>query len=711
MNKLLETPVRYLKGVGPKKAKVISGLGINTIEDLLYYFPRRYEDRTNLSPISALKQGELQTVKARVLTKNERQSMRRRGFSILEVVVGDDSGKIFCVWFNQPYLADYFKPGIPLILYGKVESYAGRLQMSSPEFEILDGDSDDNLSSARIVPVYSLPAGITQRSWRQLVKQSLDECLPTMQDFLSYELRLRNGLLNLAKSIVNIHFPQDRELQQQAYQRLSFEEFFIFQLPLALRKSRRKEKDGIVHKIEEAAVADFIAHLPFELTAAQKNVLAEIKTDMASPRPMQRLLQGDVGSGKTVVATIASLIAVQAGYQVAFMVPTEILARQHYEKISRQMSRVRRENRLSNAESGTDSRRKKRLKVSLLTSSLEKKEKAQAYAQITAGKVDLVIGTHALLEEKVKFRKLSLVIIDEQHKFGVAQRALLPAKGTNPDVLIMTATPIPRTLAITLYGDLDISVINELPPGRLPVETILFNEEEMQRAYGLAKEQLKQGHQVYIIYPVIEESYALDIAGARKMYEELKSKEFKEFRLGLVHGRLKQKEQDRIMAGFKNREIDLLVSTTVLEVGIDIPSATCMLVAHAERFGLSQLHQLRGRIGRGSAKSFCILVSDSSTPESRRRLEAMVRYSDGFRIAEEDLRIRGPGEFFGSRQHGLSELRIGNPLSQMQLLKKAREEALKLVSADPNFELKQNEPVKRRLLTRFPEYQDLIMVG
>jgi len=697
MSKPLATAIRYLKGIGPKKARVISSLGINDIEDLLYYFPRRYEDRTSLSAIAGLKQGEAQTVRARVLTKNERQSLRRRGFSILEIMVGDESGRIFCVWFNQPYLAGYFKPGTNLILHGRVEGYAGRLQMNSPEFEILESEADDALNTGRIVPVYSLPPGITQRNWRQTVKLAIDEYLPGMHDFLTYDIRSRHNLLNLAKSIVNIHFPQGAGLQREAYRRLAFEEFFIFQLPLALRKSRRKEKQGIAHLAEGILSRDFIAGLPFELTTAQKSVMEEIKADMASPKPMQRLLQGDVGSGKTVVATAAALIAVQGGYQAAMMVPTEILARQHYEKISSQVSELK--------------VREKKIKIAILVSGMDKKAKERTYRDIGGGKIDLVIGTHAILEEKLRFSRLGMVVIDEQHKFGIGQRALLPAKGAAPDVLIMTATPIPRTLAITLYGDLDISVINELPSGRLPVETLLFAQGEVRRAYELAREQLKCGYQVYIIYPVIEESYALDIAGARKMYEELKAGEFKEFRLGLIHGRLKQKEQEEIMKGFQNRQIDVLVSTTVLEVGIDVANATCMIVEHAERFGLSQLHQLRGRVGRGSAKSLCVLVSDSPTTESRQRLEAMVRHSDGFRLSEEDLKLRGPGEFFGRRQHGLSELRIGNPLSQTQLLKKAREEAIRLVGVDPNLENKQNMAIKERLLERFPEYQELVVVG
>ncbi|MDD2690100.1 MAG: helicase-related protein, partial [Candidatus Omnitrophica bacterium] len=389
------------------------------------------------------------------------------------------------------------------------------------------------------------------------------------------------------------------------------------------------------------------------------------------------------------------IIAIQGGYQAALMVPTEILARQHFEKISSQIA----------------SSQGKEVKIELLTSSANKKEKEKIYKQIKEGKADLIIGTHALLEEEVVFKNLGLVVIDEQHKFGVGQRSLLPKKGFNPDVLIMTATPIPRTLAITLYGDLDISIINELPPGRPVIKTLLLKEKEKQQGYRIAREELRQGRQAFIVYPVIEESYALDIAGAKRMYEELKQDEFRGFKLGLVHGRLKQEEQDEIMRKFKDRELDALVSTTVLEVGIDIPNATCMIVESAERFGLSQLHQLRGRVGRGAETSFCLLISDCQTQEAKARLAAMVKFNDGFRIAEEDLKIRGPGEFFGSRQHGLTELKIGNPLTQMQLLRRAREEALRLLKIDPRLELKQDLPLKKRLLQRFPEYEKLMVVG
>ena len=691
MDKSLSDAIRYLKGIGPKKAKAFNNLGINTVEDFLYYFPKRYEDRRDFTSIGKLQEGQTQTIKAEVLAKGEHVSFRRRGFSILEVAVGDQSGKISCVWFNQPYLKEYFKVGTTLILYGKIERYENRLQMNSPEFEIVSGEDEESLNIGRIVPIYTLPEGISQRNLRQIMKNTLDEYLPKTGDFLSYDLRERNNLLNLAWSLLQIHLPDNREIQQEAFRRLSFEEFFLFQLPLALRKLRKKEKKGIAHKIEGDLLKSFVAGLPFKLTQDQEKVIQEIKLDMASPEPMQRLLQGDVGSGKTVVATIASIAAIQGGYQVAFMVPTEILARQHYEKIKSQA---------------------KEIELSLLSSSTDKKEKERLYQDIKAGKIDLVIGTHALLEETLGFKNLGLVVIDEQHKFGVGQRALLPRKGANPDVLIMTATPIPRTLAITLYGDLDISVITELPPGRLPIKTMHFSANKRAEAYALARKELKDGSQVYIVYPVIEESYALDIAGAKKAHNELKSGEFKEFNLELIHGRLKQKEQDSIMLKFKNKELDALVSTTVLEVGIDIPNATCMIIEHAERFGLSQLHQLRGRIGRGRKESFCILMSDAQAQRTAgARLAVMVKYSDGFRIAEEDLKIRGPGEFFGQRQHGLAELKIANPLTQMQLLKKARDEAIRLLNSDSRLESRQNLLLKQKLLQRFPEYEKLMVVG
>ncbi|TRZ94804.1 ATP-dependent DNA helicase RecG [bacterium] len=691
------TQIRYLKGIGPKKALLFQKLGIHIIDDLLYYFPRRYQDRSSFTTISKLKEGQIHTIKARVLAKGGRNSFRRKGFSITEVAVGDASGRISCVWFNQPYLKDYFKVGQSLVLYGKIERYGNQLQMSSPEFEIVIEEEGESLNTGGIIPVYSLPEGLTQRSFRSLVKRCLDECLPSLKDFLPYDIRLRNKLLNLAQSLINIHFPVELGLQKQAYRRLAFEEFFLFQIPLALRKLKRKEKVGIAHKVDGGLAEAFIDTLPFKFTSYQEKVIAEIKADMAKPTVMQRLLQGDVGSGKTVVAAVASLFAVQGGYQVAFMVPTEILAQQHYEKICSQLLRLRSHNR--------------KIKLGFLAGCLSNKEKQAVYQEIKGGKIDIIIGTHALLEADIAFKNLGLVVIDEQHKFGVGQRALLSGKGLNPDILIMTATPIPRTLAITIYGDLDVSVIKGLPPGRKPIKTVHFNQEEKGKAYLIAREQLLRRNQVYIVYPVIEESYALDIAGATKMYNQFKEGEFKEFKLGLIHGKLKEDEQNLVMGRFKQKSLDILVSTTILEVGIDISSATCMIIEHAERFGLSQLHQLRGRVGRGAEESYCLLISRAQTEEAKRRLQAMVEYGDGFKIAEEDLRIRGPGEFFGERQHGLAELKIANPLTQMQLLKKAREEAIRLVNNEPCLSGRQSLLLKAKLMQRFPEYEKLMVVG
>jgi len=707
MEKLSDISIRYVKGVGPKREKVFNKLGVSSIEDLLYYFPRRYEDRTKFTAISGLEEGLEQTVKARVLVSADRRSFRRRGFSITEALVDDDTGRLSCVWFNQPYLKTYLRPGAMVILYGKVERYSGKLQMNAPEFEVVSGENDDPgsgargqgepLNSGRIVPVYSLPEGLGQRSFRKMIRAALDKYLSHIIDFLPVDVRDNHKLLDLARSILNIHFPENADLQKDAYTRLAFEEFLLFQLPLILRKQKRKEKAGIAHKVEGQLLDDFLAKLPFELTECQKTVIEEIKADMAKPEAMQRLLQGDVGSGKTVVAASACVIAIQGGFQAAIMAPTEILARQHFEKISSQLSGL--------------SFQRKKVKIGLLTSAGLKKNKEKMVREIKEGKIDLVIGTHALLEESVRFKNLGLAVIDEQHKFGVGQRALLPAKGRNPDILIMTATPIPRTLAITLYGDLDVSVIRHLPPGRGRIKTVCFTKEKQSRAYAIAREQMSAGNQAYIVYPVIEESFALDIAGAEKMYEEFKRGEFRQFRLGLIHGRMKQSEQEEAMAKFKNRELDALVSTTVLEVGIDVPSATCMIVEHAERFGLSQLHQLRGRVGRGALESFCVLVSDSVTETSQARMQAMSSYSDGFKIAEEDLKIRGPGDYFGSRQHGLTVLRIANPLTQLQLLKSAREEAVKIAAGDPGLGSPQNALLKEKLFRSFPEYEKMMVVG
>jgi ATP-dependent DNA helicase RecG len=703
MEPLLSRQVQFLKGIGPKRAQSLAACGVHTVEDLLYYFPRRYEDRANCATISKLQEGQTQTVKAKVLARGLRRSFRRRAFTILEVAVGDDTGKLYCVWFNQPYLKDYFLPGTTVMLFGRVERYSGRVQMNAPEFEVIgapdeeEDEPDESLHVGRIVPIYSLPEHISQRVMRSLIMRVLNEQGSRIEEYLPREVVERRALGGLQEALRSIHFPQDARAQASAVQRLSFDEFFFFQLPLALRKLTLHRTPGISHKVEGGLYKSFLAGLPFELTSGQRAVLDEISRDMAQPHPMQRLLQGDVGSGKTVVAAAACCIAVQGGYQAVFMAPTEILARQHFNKLQEQLQGA--------------AFRGKPVALRMYAGSSSAAERRQALAEMKSGKADIVIGTHALLEEGVAFKDLGLVVIDEQHKFGVGQRALLPQKGVNPDVLIMTATPIPRTLAITLYGDLEISVIRHLPPGRLPVQTRHCTSRQMSAVYSGAKKHLAQRHQVYVVYPVIEESFALDIAGAKKMFEQLKAGPFKEYRIGLIHGRMKQEEQDAAMAEFKEGALDVLVTTTVLEVGIDVANATCIIIAHAERFGLSQLHQLRGRVGRGSAPSECYLVSDPVTPQAKARLEAMVRFTDGFLIAEEDLKIRGPGEFFGRRQHGLSELKIANPLSQLHLLKDAREEALRLLQEDPHLSDAGNARIKEKLLARFPEYESLVVVG
>jgi len=713
----LNTSIQYLKGVGTKKSKVLGSIGIKTIEDLLYYFPRRYEDRTNFAPINKLQEKQSYTIRGQIFVKGERKSWKRRRFSIFEAVVRDEAGKIRAVWFNQPWLKNVFKNGQSAIFYGRTEMYDGKLQMNSPEFEILDEEDKEteSLSMGRMVPVYSLTEGLTQRYFRKIVKFTLDNFISGVCDPMPYDIRKRQSLLNLAQSLLGVHFPENKDAQQTAYKRLAFEEFFLYSLPVVLRKLKAKQKKGISHKIDEQFLEVFKNCLNFDLTGAQQRVLNEIKNDMHSPLPMQRLLQGDVGSGKTIVATIASMISIGGGWQVAFMVPTEILANQHFENIKRQVSATKIGGSLPAGRQaptlfgGKNLPRK--INIALLTSSLDEKKRNKIYKEVAKGKINLLIGTHALIQQELKFKNLGLVVIDEQHKFGVSQRALLSTKGINPDVLIMTATPIPRTLSMTIYGDLDISVIDELPPGRKSIETRVYPEDDLPEVYDFIKDRINEGRQVYIVYPIIEESDYLELKAAKKMFEQLKKDVFNDYRVGMVHGQLKRDQQKKVMTDFKNGKIDILVATTVLEVGVDVPNASVLVVEHAERFGLSQLHQLRGRIGRGQFQSYCILIADPQTQDAIARIEAISKMSDGFQIAEEDLKIRGPGEFFGRRQHGLSELKIANPITQIKILQEAKNEATRLIQADPKLSMRQNIHLKERLNVRFPEYQKLMLVG
>lgn len=676
---VLKNSAQYIKGVGPARFKVLNRLGIYTVADLLYYFPRRYEDRRTFSPISRLEIKKFATVKGEILTINLRRS--RKGLSIFQIAVGDDSGVISAVWFNQPFLKRYFKVGQKLILYGKVEKYR-KLQMNSPEFEFVS-EKDSSVHMGRIVPIYPLTSNINQRYLRTIISRAIQQSCSFIPDILPYNLRTKLGLLPLTLAARYIHFPQDPTTEGQAYRRLVFDEFFLLQMILALKKFHRKKlKAAVVHKTEGRLIELFQRLIPFKLTPNQIRVIKEIEDDMKAPQAMNRLLQGDVGSGKTIVAAHAFVLSAQSGHQAAFMAPTEILAEQHYLVLSKLFAPLD-------------------INVGMLISSMPQTAKLDTLKDLESGNIDIVVGTHALIEENLQFKRLGLVVIDEQHKFGIMQRSLLRKKGFNPDCLVMTATPIPRTLAMTVYGDLDISTIREMPKGRLPISTFWVRERAIKDVYNFIREELAKARQAYIVYPLIKKSPISQLKAASWMYQRLKEEEFKAYRIGLIHGQMKAKELEKVMQGFKNHKTDLLVSTTVIEVGIDIPNASVMVIEHAERFGLSQLHQLRGRIGRGPHPSYCILVTEPKTEKAKLRIEAMLSTCDGFRLAEEDLDIRGPGEFFGPAQHGLPELKIGNILKDMQLLEFARQEAFSLVKSDPQLKSAQHLPLRNRLKERF----------
>jgi len=688
---LSDTLIQFIKGVGPAKAKLLANLGVSTVEDLLYLFPRRYEDRAQFTPIAMLQVGVAQTICAKVL------SCRRNFYSknrAVEVTLTDKSGRISCVWFNQPYLDKVFKVDQEVVLYGRVDVFNRRLQMVVPDFELITSE-DRSLNMGRIVPVYPLTKGISQRYLRKLIDACLDLYAQGLEDIVPEKVRRKHQLDAIAQGIRQIHFPTDALHQQKAIDRIAFEEFFLFQICVILRRLSMVQKKGIAHQIDQNLIEQFRKTLPFTLTAAQNKSIAEISTDMARNRPMLRLIQGDVGSGKTVVAFLGCLMAWKNKNQAAIMAPTEILAQQHFYNFQKLLGQ------------GPF----KSLRIGLLISSTPAKDKKAIYQKLKDGEIDLIVGTHALLEETIAFKRLSFVVIDEQHKFGVNQRALLSAKGTNPDILIMTATPIPRTLCLTLYGDLDVSVINELPPGRGSIKTYSFPLAKAQAVYQKVRELVLKGTQAYIIYPLVDESEKLDLKAAKDMFIHLQKFEFQGLRLGLVHGQMKRAETDAIMEQFKKHEIDILVATTILEVGIDIPNANVMVIEHAERFGLSQLHQLRGRIGRGAQNALCVLVGDAVTQESKMRLEAIVQTTDGFKIAEEDLKIRGPGHYFGRHQHGLNELKMSNPLTQIEILEKAREDAIILTQNDPQLNTIEHRLIKETIKKRYPQYLELILAG
>ncbi|HEY7058272.1 MAG TPA: ATP-dependent DNA helicase RecG [Vicinamibacterales bacterium] len=677
----LASALQYLKGVGPRRAADLQHVGLSTVEDLLYRFPTRYEDRGHFQTIASLRPGVAASVAGEVLSCGVRPTRRPR-FRILELLLRDHTGSLRAIWFNQPFLKDVFHPHQRVILFGKLELTSHGLQMQSPQYEILAGDEEDRpeqgrgasdaieesstLHTGRIVPVYEKTGQLTAKMQRTLVHQALQQLPPTLPDPLPLDVRQRQGLLDRRRALEEVHFPaadtpidQLNAFRSPAHRRLIFEEFFLFQLGIVLRR-RRADSDRKAHPI---VVTDETREavrrvLPFRLTNDQKTVIREIVTDMRRPQPMNRLLQGDVGAGKTIVALMASLVAMENGLQAAFMAPTEILAEQHFFNIRRLLERSR-------------------FRIALLTGATPARKRRELLAELAGGSIQLVVGTHALVQEGVAFRELGLAIIDEQHRFGVLQRATLRAKGLHPDVLVMTATPIPRTLALTTYGDLDVSVIREMPPGRKPIATTARPETRREEIYAFVRKQLDEGRQAYIIYPLVEESEKVDLKAATEMADHLSQDIFPEYRVALLHGRLKQDAKDRVMAAFVRGEFQILVSTTVVEVGVDVANATVMVVEHAERFGLSQLHQLRGRVGRSQHKSYCILLYQSPlSDQGRERLKALTDTTDGFEIAERDLALRGPGDFFGTRQSGLPTLRVGDLLRDHQLMEAARREAV-----------------------------------
>ncbi len=683
---LSDYPIQYIKGVGPHRARLFNRLGIRTVKDALYYLPYRYEDRSTIKKISDARYGYVETVSGKVISA-EVIKLPGRNLKIFELTITDGSGLLKGKWFNQPFMKKNFKVGNEVLLCGTVKRnpYWGiGFEMDNPEHEIINDNDDSFIHINRTVPVYRVTSGLSVRQMRSILFTVVNTCIKDVSDTMPAEILKKYALPGLSASLSQIHFSDintDVELLNRGasdyHKRLSFDELFMLELGLAVTKKGNVLEKGIAFSPEGRLLKRLLNKLPFRLTKAQETVFNDILNDMKMPHPMNRLIQGDVGCGKTVVALMAMTLAAECGYQSALMAPTEILAEQHYLNIYKMLEDLG-------------------LKICLLTGS----KKDRPLKEIASGDIDMVVGTHALIQEGVVFKNLGLAVIDEQHRFGVMQRALLKKKAINPDVLVMTATPIPRTLALTLYGDLDYSVIDELPPNRSPVTTLLFHSKQKESIYSLIREEVKKGRQVYVVYPIIEESEKTDLRSAvtgKNAFEKI----FPDFKIGLIHGRMKAQEREQIMASFKQGEIDLLVSTTVIEVGVDVPNATLMIIIHAERFGFSQLHQLRGRIGRSSHKSYCMLLAfDPYGEEARKRLNIMVKSNDGFRIAEEDLNIRGPGEFFGTRQSGMPDLRIANIVRDAPLLNEARKEAFAIIDRDPDLK---GYPLLKKSLQAFWE--------
>ena len=683
-----------MKGVGPRKAADLKRAGLVTVEDLLYRLPFRYEDRSRMQPISSLRPGTKAAVLGEIKTANV-SITRRRGFRIFHAVIADASGSIRCTWMNQAFLADILKPHLQVVVFGDVKLDSTGLHFMNPEYELVSEDLS-SVRTARIVPFYEKTGTVTPNMQRRIVRQALDQLPPDIFDPLPPGMRDRLGLVPRRVAVEESHFPPNEAsvdelnaFRTPPQQRLIFEEFFLFQLGHAWRRHETSvEPKPWVPTVDDRIRQSAASVLPFKLTPGQRQAVKEIVDDMRSPAPMHRLLQGDVGTGKTIVALLAAIVAMENGLQVAFMAPTEILANQHFSNIARMLA-------------------SSRFRVDLLTGSTPGLQKHTVTSHIERGSTHLVVGTHALVQEAVTFHKLGLVIIDEQHRFGVEQRATLREKGLRPDVLLMTATPIPRTLALTDYSELEVSKITDLPPGRKPVRTLVKPESRRDEVFALIREELDRGRQAYVIYPLVEESEKIDLRSATEMADHLQAEVFPAYRVALLHGRMKQDAKDHVMQSFIAGHVQVLVSTTVVEVGVDVPNASVMVVEHAERFGLSQLHQLRGRVGRGAWESYCVLLYQAPwTDDARERLKTMASTTDGFVIAERDLELRGPGDVFGTRQSGLPKLRTGDLVRDRDIMESAHHEARRLVE-----EGGLSEELRSFVQQRWQEQFGLIEVG
>jgi len=693
----LETPIQFIKGVGPKLSEILAKKNITTVEDALYLLPSRYEDRRELRNVAKLRLGQIEVFCAEVI--NAAMKATKGGRKFYEAIVGDDSGTITLKWFNfnSRFMKGIWQTEKKAIITGEIVQYGYQREIHHPDVEWMAPGKDlsavmaeDPINFGRTVPVYPLTEGLHQKTMRKVLKEVVDQFAPLAETFLPPEIENRNALMPICKALQEVHFPGNEivldalnDWSTKAHRTLAFDEFFFLELGLALKRRGTVLEEGIPFQVTHKYTRPLLKLLPYALTSAQKRVLTEIKNDMAACHPMHRLVQGDVGSGKTIVALMAALLPVENESYLAITAPTEILAEQHYLNLHRYFDELG-------------------LKVCLLTSTTKGKTKKAVMEEIASGCVQIVIGTNAVIQEKVEFSRLGLGIIDEQHRFGVIQRGAMKKKGQNPDILVMTATPIPRTLAMTVFGDLSLSVIDELPSGRTPVLTKVCSEAQRQQVYRIIREEVRKGRQAYIIYPLVEESEKSDLKAATQMAEHLVKDVFPELRIALLHGRMKPEEKEAAMRSFKACEIDILVATTVIEVGIDVPNATVMVIEHAERFGLSQLHQLRGRVGRGSGQSRCILLAGCRlSGDAEKRLKVMEETCDGFKIAEADLEIRGPGDFLGTRQAGLPEFRVANILRDARILEQARKEAFNLVENDPEFSLPENERLRIELARRW----------